>query len=66
VGNGTDVFIVGASDRMHAVGTILGEFDLSVFAGSTVTIKANYNSADPYPASTRSLLEQFSRKNPSG
>jgi uncharacterized protein (DUF362 family) len=52
VGKITDVFIAGASDRTYAVVTIIREFDLSGFVGSTVAIKANYNSTDPYPAST--------------
>jgi uncharacterized protein (DUF362 family) len=47
-----EVFIAGAPDRRDAVRTVLGGFDLSVLAGSTVAVKANFNSADPFPAST--------------
>jgi uncharacterized protein (DUF362 family) len=47
-----EVFIAGAPDRKDAVRTVLGGFDLSVLAGSTVAVKANFNSADPFPAST--------------
>ncbi|MGA2918746.1 DUF362 domain-containing protein [Methanoregula sp.] len=47
-----EVFIAGAPDRREAVRTVLGGFDLSVLAGSTVAVKANFNSADPFPAST--------------
>jgi uncharacterized protein (DUF362 family) len=28
------------------------KFDISDYAGKTVALKANYNSADPFPAST--------------
>ena len=47
-----EVFIAGAPDRRDAVRTVLGGFDLSVLAGSMVAVKANFNSADPFPAST--------------
>jgi uncharacterized protein (DUF362 family) len=47
-----EVFIAGGPDRREAVRTVLGGFDLSVLAGSTVALKANFNSADPFPAST--------------
>ena len=47
-----EVFIAGASDRREGVRRVLGEFDLSVLSGAAVALKANFNSADPYPAST--------------
>ncbi len=31
---------------------LLNNFDLKGYAGKTVAVKANYNSADPFPAST--------------
>lgn len=48
----TDVFIAGASDRKEGIRRVLGEFDLSVLSGAAVALKANFNSADPFPAST--------------
>ena len=48
----TDLFIAGAADRAAGVGAVLGEFDLSGLAGTSVALKANFNSADPFPAST--------------
>ena len=47
-----EIFIAGASDRPEGVRRVLGEFDLSVLSGAAVALKANFNSADPYPAST--------------
>lgn len=47
-----EVFMVSAPDRIAAIQNLLGEFDLAGFEGATVALKANYNSADPFPAST--------------
>ena len=47
-----DVFIADGSNRIRGIQKALGAFDLSVFSGSRVALKANYNSADPFPAST--------------
>lgn len=47
-----DVFIIGAKSRITGVQSVLGAFDLSVFSGASVVVKANFNSADPFPAST--------------
>jgi uncharacterized protein (DUF362 family) len=47
-----EIFIAGASDRAAAVQYICNNIDLSGVSGSEIAIKANYNSADPPPAST--------------
>lgn len=47
-----DVFISGKKNRIAGVQNVLDAFDLSMFSGTTVAIKANFNSADPFPAST--------------
>lgn len=47
-----DIFIAGGKDRIAGIQAVLGTFDLSAFSGASVAIKANYNSADPFPAST--------------
>jgi len=52
MGTRTDIFIAGANDRRSNVQSVLDAFDLSVLGGSSVAIKANFNSADPFPAST--------------
>jgi uncharacterized protein (DUF362 family) len=46
------VVLVKTDDRALGVARALAEFDLSGFRGATVALKANYNSADPFPAST--------------
>jgi len=48
----SEVFMVSAADRTSAIQSLLAEFDLAGFEGATVALKANYNSADPFPAST--------------
>jgi uncharacterized protein (DUF362 family) len=48
----TEIYIASAHDRRSGVEQILSEFDLSDFSGLSVALKANYNSADPPPAST--------------
>jgi uncharacterized protein (DUF362 family) len=47
-----EIFLAGASDRAAGVSEVLGAFDLSAFAGLDVALKANFNSVDPFPAST--------------
>jgi uncharacterized protein (DUF362 family) len=49
---GADIFIAGASDRTSSLQRVLGEIDTSIFSGAEIALKANYNSADPPPAST--------------
>jgi len=46
------VFLVNASDREEAIKKLVGEFDLTGFKDARVAFKANYNSDDPFPAST--------------
>jgi len=52
VGGIAEIFIAGAPDRRGGVQRVLGEMDLSGFSGSEIALKANYNNADPPPAST--------------
>jgi len=47
-----DIFIAGGKNRIAGFQSVLGAFDLSVFSGTSVAVKANYNSQDPFPAST--------------
>jgi uncharacterized protein (DUF362 family) len=48
----TEVYLLKTSDRKTAVYELLEQFDLSDYSGKKVAVKANYNSADPFPAST--------------
>jgi len=47
-----DVFLIGGDDLRRGLETLLSRFPVQDLAGKTVAIKANFNSADPYPAST--------------
>lgn len=48
----TKVVVIKTDDRVDGIRQAMGEFDLSDFNGAGVAVKANYNSADPFPAST--------------
>lgn len=48
----TKVVIMKTGDRLTGIRAAMREFDLRSFKGASVAIKANYNSADPFPAST--------------
>jgi uncharacterized protein (DUF362 family) len=47
-----EVFLVKTSDRNAGVKSLMSRFKLSEFSGKKVAVKASYNSADPFPAST--------------
>jgi uncharacterized protein (DUF362 family) len=47
-----EVFVLKTADRAAGIPALLGKFDLDDYSGKTVALKANYNSADPFPAST--------------
>jgi len=48
----SEVYLTEASDRTRAVKRLTRKFDSAGFKGTKVALKANYNSADPFPAST--------------
>ena len=48
----SEVFILKTSDRKKGIPTLLNKLGLTDYAGKTVALKANYNSADQFPAST--------------
>ncbi len=67
VGHG-EVFIIKTSDRNFGVKSLMSRFDLGDFSGKHVALKANFNSADPFPASThldtlQAIVETFKRLN---
>ena len=47
-----EVFILKTNDRATGVPALMSKFDLPDFSSKTVALKANFNSADPFPAST--------------
>lgn len=48
----SSVYVVKTGDRRAGVNALLNCFTLDSLSGKRVVIKANYNSADPFPAST--------------
>lgn len=46
------VFLIKTSDRGFGIRSLLSQFDLNEYRGKTVALKANFNSPDPFPAST--------------
>jgi uncharacterized protein (DUF362 family) len=47
-----EVFILKTNDRKTGIPALLKHFDLTRYKGQRVALKANFNSADPFPAST--------------
>ena len=67
----TDVYIINTNQRSEAIHSLLEKFNLDEFSGKNVAIKANFNSADPYPASThletlKSLTDDLQKAGASG
>ena len=52
VSGASQVYVVETSDRGEGVRMLLGEFEDIDFRDKSVALKANFNSADPPPAST--------------
>ncbi len=46
------VFLIKTSNRSAGVASLLKKFHLEDYMGKKVALKANYNSVDPFPAST--------------
>ncbi len=58
------VYLVSASDRIKGIKRIIKRVNIKDFKDRKVAIKANYNSADPFPASThidtvRTIVEEL-------
>ena len=47
-----EVFILKTTDRATGIPALLNKLSLDDYSGKQVALKANYNSADPFPAST--------------
>jgi uncharacterized protein (DUF362 family) len=50
--NNAEVFIIKTDSRESGVNRLLENFDMEKFQDQNVAVKANYNSSDPFPAST--------------
>lgn len=50
--NQREVYIIKTRDRTEGINLLLEKFNLDEFSRKNVAIKANFNSADPFPAST--------------
>lgn len=48
----SEIALIGADNRKEAVAALFRHFGQERFSGKDVAVKANYNSADPFPAST--------------
>lgn len=44
--------MISTQDQISGISTLLQQFNLEKYSHKTIAIKANFNSADPYPAST--------------
>ena len=49
---GKEVFLIKTEDRDFGIKSLLNQFDLKNYSGKRVALKANFNSAHPFPAST--------------
>ena len=47
-----EVFLTKTRNRNVGIRSLLGRFDLNDYSGRSVALKANFNSSDPFPAST--------------
>ena len=66
-----EVFILKTNDRASGVPALLNKLGLGDYSGKQVALKANYNSADPFPASThldtlRAIVENLKSAGASG
>jgi len=66
-----EVFILKTIDRANGVPALLNKIGLGDYSGKQVALKANYNSADPFPASThpdtlRAIVENIKGASASG
>jgi uncharacterized protein (DUF362 family) len=50
--NPSTVFLIETSDRETGLRSLFNKAELASFSGKRVALKANFNSADPFPAST--------------
>ena len=61
-----EVFVLKTTDRAKGIPLVLSKVGLADYSGKKVALKANFNSADPFPASThldtlRTLVETLKK-----
>ena len=61
-----EVFVLKTTDRAKGIPLVLSKVGLADYSGKKVALKANFNSADPFPASThldtlRTLVEALKK-----
>jgi len=66
----SDVYVIKTVDREQGITELLKRYDLSGYTGKRIAIKANFNSADAFPASThldgiRAFLKSLAPVGPS-
>jgi uncharacterized protein (DUF362 family) len=64
------VFLIKTDNREEGIVDLLENYDMSDFKDKNIALKANYNSADPYPASShpktvQTLVRSINEQNPS-
>ncbi len=64
------VFLVKTDDREKGIADLLENYDMSDFKDKNIALKANYNSADPFPASShpktvQTLVRSIKKHDPS-
>ncbi len=62
------VYVIKTGDRRIGVSELLKKFDIEKLSGKKVALKANYNSSDPFPASTHIdtlsiIVEELKKRN---
>ena len=67
----SEVLILKTTDRAKGVPALLNKLDIREYLGKNVALKANFNSADPFPASThldtlRAIVETLKNAGASG
>jgi uncharacterized protein (DUF362 family) len=67
----SEVFVLKTTDRASGISALLSRFDLGDYSEKQVALKANFNSADPYPASThldtlRAIVQTLKKAGASG
>jgi uncharacterized protein (DUF362 family) len=64
-----EVFVLKTTDRATGIPLLVSKLGVEDYAGKTVALKANFNSADPFPASThidtlKTLVESLKKAGP--
>ncbi len=48
----SEIFLIQGDNRSKGIALLLEQMDLKLYKGKQIALKANYNSADPFPAQT--------------